>query len=70
MFTLNTKLVEVLISNGVFICSKFFTAVICNYIYIHIIHFQLYHSVNIYSNWLQEQFCNFSLYTLYILSVK
>ena len=27
---------------------------------------QLYHSVNIYSNWLQEQYCNLSLYTLYI----
>ena len=26
----------------------------------------LYHSVNIYSNWLWEQFCNISLYTLYI----
>jgi len=30
----------------------------------------LYHSVIIYSNWLQEQFCNLSLYTLYILSVQ
>jgi hypothetical protein len=30
----------------------------------------LYHSVNIYSNWLQEQFCNLSLYTLYTLSVQ
>ena len=35
-----------------------------------IIHFHLYHSVNIYSNWLQEQLCNVSLYTLYILSVQ
>jgi len=26
--------------------------------------FHLCHSVNIYSNWLQEQFCNLSLYTL------
>ena len=34
--------------------------------YVHIIQFQLYHSVNIYSEWLQEQFCTLSLYTLYI----
>ena len=33
-----------------------------------IIQFHLYRSVNIYSNWLQEQFCNLSLYTLYILN--
>ena len=26
--------------------------------------------VNIYSNWLQEHFCNVTLYTLYILSVQ
>jgi secreted trypsin-like serine protease len=26
----------------------------------------LYHSVNMYYNWLQEQFCNLSLYTLII----
>ena len=32
--------------------------------------FLLSHSVNIYSNWLQEQFCNLSLYALYILSVR
>ena len=51
-----------------FFCS-FFTAVIYIYIYIHIIHFHLFHSVNIYWNWLQEQFCNLSLYTLHILSV-
>jgi len=47
----------------------FFTAVIYIYIYIHIIHFHLFHSVNIYLNWLQKQFCYLSLYTLYILSV-
>jgi len=45
----------------------FFTAVIWTYIYIHIIQFHLYHTVNIYSNWLQEQFCNLSLHTLYTL---
>ena len=28
------------------------------------------HTVNIYSNWLQEQFCNWTLYTLYTLSLK
>ena len=37
--------------------------------YTHIIQFHLCHTVNIYSNWLQEQFCNLFLYTLYILSV-
>ena len=47
----------------------FSIAVICTYIYIYI-EFQLYHSVNIYSNWIQEQFCNVFLYTLYILSVQ
>ena len=26
----------------------------------------MYHSVSIYLNWLQEQFCNLSFYTLYI----
>ena len=51
-----------------FFCSCF-TAVIYTHIYIHIIHFHLFHNVNIYWNWLQEQFCNLSLYTLYILSV-
>jgi len=40
------------------------------YIYIYIIHFHLHLSVNIYSNWLQEQFCNLFLYTLYILYVQ
>ena len=56
--------------------SKFFTAVICTYIYIyiyiyiHIIQFHLYHSVNIYWNWLQKQFCNLSFYTLCILSLQ
>jgi len=49
---------------------KNFIAVICTYIYIQIIQFHLYHRVNIYSNCLQEQFCNLSLYTLYILSVQ
>ena len=44
----------------------FFTAVIYIYIYIHIIHFHLLLSVNIYWNWLEEQFCNLSLYILYI----
>lgn len=48
--------------------SDFFTALICNYIYIHIVHFHLYHSVNNYSYWLQEPFCNLSLYTLCKLS--
>ena len=37
---------------------------------IHIIQFHLYHSVNISSNWLQEQFCKLSPYTLHILSVQ
>ena len=42
-------------------CSQFFTAVIFTYIYIyiHIKQFHLYHTVNMYSNWLQEQFCKF-----------
>ena len=53
-----------------FACSQFFTAAICTYIYIHIIQFHLYRTVNIYWNWLQEQFCNLSLYTLFILSVQ
>jgi len=39
-------------------------------IFIHIIQFHLYHSVNSYSDWLQEQLCKLSLYTLYILSVQ
>jgi len=30
----------------------------------HIIQFQLYHSINIYQNLLQEQFCNLPLYKL------
>jgi len=47
-----------------------FTAVISPFTYIRIIQFHLYYSVNIYSNWLREQFCNLSLYTLYILSVQ
>ena len=34
-----------------------------------VVQFHLYQSVNIYSNWLQEQFCNLALYTLCILSV-
>ena len=37
-----------------FLCS-FSTAVIYSYIYIHIIHFHLFHKVHIYWNWLQEQ---------------
>jgi hypothetical protein len=45
---------------------NFFTAIIYIYIYIHIIQFHLYHSSNIYSNWLQEPFCNLSLYALHI----
>jgi hypothetical protein len=53
-----------------FVFFLFFTAFICTYIYEHIIQFHLYHSVNIYSDWLQEQFCNLSLSTLYILSVQ
>jgi len=31
---------------------------------------RVYHTVNISLNWLQEQFCNLSLYTLNILSVQ
>ena len=53
-----------------FLFLQFFTAATCTCIYIHIIQFHLYHSVNIYSNWLQEKFCNLSLHTLYILSVQ
>ena len=34
-----------------------------------VVQFHLYQSVNIYSNWLQEQFCNLALYTLCTLSV-
>jgi hypothetical protein len=49
-----------------FFCSQFFTAVIYTSIYIHIFHFHLHHSVNIYSTWLQEQFYNLSLYTVYM----
>jgi len=30
----------------------------------------LYHNVNIYSNWLQQQLWNLSLYTLYVQSVQ
>jgi len=33
----------------------------------HHISTSLYHSVKIYSNWLQEQFCNLFLYALYIV---
>jgi hypothetical protein len=51
------------VSRSVF-CSQFFTAAICTYIYIHIIQFHLYHTVNIYWNWLQEQFCNLSSHTV------
>jgi hypothetical protein len=40
------------------------------YLYTYYSQFHLHHSVNIYSNWLQEQFCNISLYTLYTLSVQ
>jgi len=54
----------------VFFCSQFFPAAISTYIYVHVIQFHLYRAVNIYSNWLQEQFCNLSLYILYILSVQ
>jgi len=46
-----------------------FTAVIYTYICMHIIHFHLFHQVHIYWNWLQEQFCNLSFYTLCVLSV-
>ena len=52
-----------------FFCSQFFNAAICPYIYKHIVQFHLYNSVNIYSYWLREQFCNFSLYTLYVGTV-
>jgi len=37
---------------------------------IHIIPFHLHHSANIYSNWLQEQFCNLSLYMLCMLYMQ
>ena len=37
---------------------------------VHIIQFHLYHSVIIYSNWLKEQFCNLSSYTIYIYTVS
>jgi len=37
--------------------------------YIHVNQFHLYHTLNISRNWIQEQFCNLSLYTLYILCV-
>jgi len=40
------------------------------YIYIYIIQFHLYYSVNIYSNCLQEKFCNLSLCTLCTLPVQ
>jgi hypothetical protein len=33
------------------------------YTYLHISQFHLYHSANIWSNWLKEQFCNLSFYT-------
>jgi len=46
-------------------CCSFFTAVISTHINIHITHFHLYRSVNIYRNWFQEQFCNLSWYILY-----
>jgi hypothetical protein len=32
--------------------------------------FHYYHCVNIHSDWLREQFCNFSFHVLYILSVQ
>jgi hypothetical protein len=37
--------------------------------YVHIFKFHLYRGVNIYANWLHEQFCNLSLYTLYTLYI-
>jgi len=49
---------------SVFSCS-FFTAVVYTHISIHITHFHLCHSVNIYWNWFQEQFCNLSWKILY-----
>jgi len=49
---------------------NFFTLSICTHIYLHIIQFHFSHGVNIYSNPSQEQFCNLSLYTIYILSVQ
>ena len=45
-------------------------SIIYIYIYIYINQFHLYHSVNIYINWLQEQICNLSLCTLYVLYVQ
>ena len=54
----------------VFFVHHFSLPLFALYIYIHILMFHLYHSVNIYSNWLREQFSNLSLYTLYIVSVQ
>lgn len=42
----------------------------CTYTYVHILHFHLYHSVNIYSDWLWEHFCNLSLCTLDVLPAQ
>ena len=38
--------------------------------YLYLLPFHLCHCVNIYSNWLREQFCKLFLNVLYILSVQ
>ena len=40
------------------------------YTYLYSLMFHLCHSVNIYSNWLREQFCTLSLNVLYIFSLQ
>ena len=39
-------------------------------LYLYSLTFHLCYSVNLYSNWLMEEFCNLSVCVLYILSVQ
>jgi len=53
---------------AVFFSLEYFTVVIYTYLYSFLHH--LCHTLNIYSKWLWEQFCNLSLNVQYIFSLQ
>jgi hypothetical protein len=56
---------------AVFFVHNFSLPLFATTVYFYtIIQFHLYQCVKIYLNWLQEQFCNLSLYTLHIVPVQ